>query len=110
MAKAGVPGALAPLTDFADMAALLEKCALLLTNDTATKHLAVALGSPSLTIFGPTSDVAWHPAGDPRQRSVRLDLDCMPCEALTCRLGTHACMKDLGSHLVAASALEMLGA
>jgi ADP-heptose:LPS heptosyltransferase len=106
--SAGVLGALAPETDFADMAALLEKAALLLCNDTATKHLAVAVGCPTLTIFGPTSDVAWHPDGDPRHQSVKLALDCMPCEALTCRFGTQACMKDLRPQAVADAALELL--
>ncbi|MES2202566.1 MAG: glycosyltransferase family 9 protein [candidate division FCPU426 bacterium] len=105
MSLAGVPGALAPLTDFADMAALLQKCSFLLTNDTATKHLAVAVDCPSLTVFGPTSDVAWHPGSSDLHRSVRMDLECMPCEALSCRLGTHACMVDLSSEAVATAAL-----
>jgi ADP-heptose:LPS heptosyltransferase len=108
MNLAGVPGSLSPKTDFADMAALLQRCALLLTNDNATKHLAVAVDCPTLTVFGPTSDVAWHPPHEPRHRSVRLDLDCMPCEALSCRLGTHACMKDLAPEAVAGAALAML--
>jgi ADP-heptose:LPS heptosyltransferase len=101
-------GCLAPATDFADMAALIEKGALLLTNDNATKHLAVAVGCPTLTVFGPTSDIAWHPPQDPRHRSVKLDLFCMPCEALSCRLGTHECMQGLAPQTVAAAALEML--
>lgn len=105
---AGVPGCLAPRTDFADMAGLLEKGALLLTNDNATKHLAVAVGCPTLTIFGPTSDVAWHPPHDPQHRSVKLELPCMPCEALSCRLGTHECMVALSPQKVASVALEML--
>jgi ADP-heptose:LPS heptosyltransferase len=108
MQAAGVPGMPAPKTDFADMAALLQRCALLLTNDNATKHLAVAVDCPTLTVFGPTSDVAWHPPADPRHQSVRLSLDCMPCEALQCRLGTHACMKDLSPATVAQAALGML--
>jgi heptosyltransferase-3 len=108
MQAAGVPGALAPETDFAGMAALLEGAALLLCNDTSTKHLAVAVDCPTLTIFGPTSDIAWHPPHDPRHRSLKLALDCMPCEALTCPLGTHACMKELAPSVVAQALLEQL--
>lgn len=108
MKRAGVPGSLAPQTDFADMGALLELGALLLTNDNATKHLAVAVGCPTLTVFGPTSDIAWHPPQDPRHQSVKLNLDCMPCEALTCRLGTHECMVGLSPQTVADAALGML--
>lgn len=99
---------LAPPTDFQRMGALLRRGALLLTNDNATKHLGVACGCATVTIFGPTSDIAWHPPGDPRHASVKLQLECMPCEALTCRLGTHECLVALGPDLVAPASLQIL--
>ncbi len=83
----GPDALLAPPTDFQRMGALLKRSALLLTNDNATKHLGVACGCPTLTIFGPTSDIAWHPPYDPRHLSVKLALDCMPCEAADLPLG-----------------------
>jgi ADP-heptose:LPS heptosyltransferase len=94
-AFAGPCARLAPPTDFEGMGALLKRGACLLTNDNATKHLAVACGCPTVTVFGPTSDVAWHPSGDVRHLSVKLALDCMPCEALTCWRGDHACLRHL---------------
>jgi ADP-heptose:LPS heptosyltransferase len=100
---------LAPPTDFKVLGALLERSALLLCNDGATKHLAVALGTPSLTLFGPTSDVSWHPPADPLHRSLKLDLPCMPSEALSCRLNTHECFTQLPPERVAEEALKMLG-
>jgi heptosyltransferase III len=99
---------LAPPTDFQRMGALLKRSALLLTNDNATKHLGVACGCPTVTLFGPTSVIAWHPPRDARHASVKLDLDCMPCEALTCRLGTHECLQGLGPERVAQAALAVL--
>ena len=104
----GAGSLMAPATDFQRMGALLKRSALLLTNDNATKHLGVACGCPTLTIFGPTSDIAWHPPQDPRHLSVKLDLDCMPCEALTCRLGTHECLQGLEPQFVARVALGLL--
>jgi ADP-heptose:LPS heptosyltransferase len=101
---------LAPPTDFQRMGALLKRSAVLLTNDNATKHLGVACGCATVTVFGPTSDIAWHPPKDPRHLSVRLDLDCMPCEALTCRLGTHECLQALEPARVAQALLSLLGA
>lgn len=86
---------LAPPTDFKSMGALLKRAGALLTNDNATKHLAVACGCPTVTVFGPTSDIAWHPPADPRHLSVKLDLDCMPCEALSCHRGDLACLRQL---------------
>jgi ADP-heptose:LPS heptosyltransferase len=109
VALAGAGSCLAPPTDFQRMGALLRRSALLITNDNATKHLAVACGCPTLTIFGPTSDIAWHPPQDPRHLSVKLALDCMPCEALTCRLGTHECLEGLAPAAVAQAAVGLLG-
>jgi ADP-heptose:LPS heptosyltransferase len=100
-ALAGACAHVAPATDFEGMGALLKRGACLLTNDNATKHLAVACGCPTVTIFGPTSDIAWHPPKDPRHLSVKLDLDCMPCEALTCWRGDLACLRTLAPERVA---------
>ena len=104
----GASARLAPATDFEHMGALLRRAACLLTNDNATKHLGVACGCPTVTLFGPTSDVAWHPPHDPRHLSVRLNLDCMPCEALTCRFGTLACLRDLPAATVAKAVESLL--
>lgn len=105
----GAAALLAPATDFKVMGALLKRGSLLLTNDNATKHLAGAVGCPSVTVFGPTSDVAWHPADDPKHLSVKLSLDCMPCESMSCHLGTHACMQELGPERVSEACLRLLG-
>jgi ADP-heptose:LPS heptosyltransferase len=105
----GAGAVMAPPTDFQRMGALMKRSAVLLTNDNATKHLAVACGCPTVTIFGPTSDIAWHPPKDPQHLSVKLNLDCMPCEALTCRLGTHECLQALAPVYVADAVLSLLG-
>ena len=107
-ALTGAGSLVAPPTNFEGMGALLKRGACLLTNDNATKHLAVACGCPSVTVFGPTSDIAWHPAGDPRHVSVKLDLDCMPCEAMTCGRGDLACLKTLPPQKVADSVRALL--
>ena len=105
--RAGAGGLVAPATDFERMGALLKRSACLLTNDNATKHLGVACGCPTVTVFGPTSDVAWHPPRDPRHLSVRLDLDCMPCEAMECRRGDLACLRQLEPERVAQAVLSL---
>jgi ADP-heptose:LPS heptosyltransferase len=45
---------LAPPTDLHELAALLRRSALMVANDTGPLHLAAALGTPSLGLFGPT--------------------------------------------------------
>jgi ADP-heptose:LPS heptosyltransferase len=105
---AGSCARLAPATDFERMGALLKRAACLITNDNATKHLAVACGCPSVTLFGPTSDLAWHPAGDPRHVAVKMDLDCMPCESMVCARGDHACMRRIEPGRVAGAVLALV--
>jgi ADP-heptose:LPS heptosyltransferase len=99
---------LAPKTSFQQLAGLIAEAGLVLSCDGANKHLAVALGTPSLTLFGPTSWVAWHPPADPRHQALHLGLDCMPCEALECRLPRRACLDDLEPAQVAEAARGML--
>jgi ADP-heptose:LPS heptosyltransferase len=54
---------LAPPTDFEQAAALLEQAAVLVCNDGGLNHLAVAVATPSLAIFGKTDPGLWSPAG-----------------------------------------------
>src|SRR6266581_3673313 len=46
---------LAPPTDLGELTALLKRCRLMIANDTGPLHLAAALGTPALGLFGPTS-------------------------------------------------------
>ena len=62
----GLPGSsvfLAPPTDLGELTALLRRCRLMIANDTGPLHLAAALGTPSLGLFGPTSAVRNGPYG-----------------------------------------------
>ena len=54
---------LAPPTDFNQAAAFLKHCRLLICNDGGINHLSVALGVPSLAIFGNTGPEKWSPEG-----------------------------------------------
>ena len=100
---------IAPPSDFALMAALLKKSSLLMTNDGATKHLSVAVGTPSVTAFGPTNPDAWHPPHDNRHAWVAdTTLACRPCDAFKgCPIKTHECLADLPADRMAAEALAL---
>jgi len=66
----GLPGSsvsLAPPTDLGELTALLGRCRLMIANDTGPLHLAAALGTPSLGLFGPTSAVRNGPYGTGNQ-------------------------------------------
>lgn len=79
---------------------LLSRCAGLVTNDSAPQHLASAAGTPTLTIFGPTSpDFGFGPLA-PRHATIGNEtLACRPCHPhgpQHCPLTHWKCMRELG--------------
>src|SRR5437660_10320851 len=58
------------------LAAILKRCDLLLSNDSGVAHLAAAVHTRTLTVFGPSNDAAWRPLGG---EVVATDLPCRPC-------------------------------
>lgn len=59
-------------------AAVIARSRLLVSGDSGILHLAVALGVPTLSLFGPGRHLKWAPRGE-RDRVVRHDLPCSPC-------------------------------
>jgi heptosyltransferase-2 len=81
-------------------AELIRRCAALVTNDSAPQHLASAVGTPTLTIYGPTvPEFGFGPLA-PKHRTAGLaGLDCRPCHPhgpKVCPKGHFRCMRDLG--------------
>lgn len=67
--------------DLVVLAALLERCRLLVTGDTGPMHLAAAVGTPVVAVFGPS--MPWRYAPLPvAHRIVRVDLPCSPCNRI----------------------------
>jgi ADP-heptose:LPS heptosyltransferase len=64
-----------------EAAAILERCDFLVTGDTGPMHLAHAVGTPVVAIFGPSDPRRYAPRG-PRDRVVRIDLPCAPCNRI----------------------------
>src|SRR5206468_8824795 len=91
-------------------AALIERAAVLVTNDSATLHLASAVGTPVVAIFGPTVPAfGFGPRSDRGGIVERGDLACRPCShhgPRRCPLGHHRCMREIS----AAVARDMVSA
>jgi lipopolysaccharide heptosyltransferase II len=64
-----------------EAAAWLERCDLLVTGDTGPMHLAAAVGTPVVAVFGP-SDPARYAPRVAAHRVVRIDLWCAPCNRI----------------------------
>lgn len=67
--------------DLVVLAAVLERLTLLITGDTGPMHLAAAVGTPVLAIFGPSLPTRYAPLSS-RSRVVRIDIYCSPCNLL----------------------------
>jgi heptosyltransferase-2 len=77
-------------TSLLQLAALLERCWLLVTNDTGTMHVATAVGTPVVALFGSTDPTTTGPSGD-GHTVVKKDVPCSPCLKRVCPTD-HQCM------------------
>ena len=98
---------LAPPTDLMQLSALIEQSDLHIGNCSAPRHIAVAVGTPSLTVMGPTKPENWtYP--DPKHQAVQGDAPCLGCQKTVCE--THDCMKTLTVQKVFKAAEQLLTA
>jgi heptosyltransferase-2 len=89
--------------------ALLKLCRLLLTNDTGPMHVAAALGTPVVVLFGSTSPELTGPGlpGDPRHQLLTSATPCAPCFRRTCPIDFR-CMTAIRPDRVVKAVLHSL--
>ena len=84
---------------FIDEFALLGKCDLMLTMDSANMHLASLMGVKALTIWGATApSCGFLGYGQDAVDDLQLDMDCRPCSIYgerSCRYGDYRCLKNI---------------
>jgi heptosyltransferase II len=82
--------------DLRDAIMALAAATAVVSNDSGLLHVAAALGTPTVGIFGPTSPWHWAPL-NPLAAVVetKSDLPCRPCHKPVCRLAHHRCMRDI---------------
>ncbi|MDD5409371.1 MAG: lipopolysaccharide heptosyltransferase II [Candidatus Omnitrophica bacterium] len=81
-------------TSISQLAALLKKARLLITNDSAVMHLASYLNVPVAAIFGPTDENKYGPWSQ-EKIIIKKDIFCRPCGKAQCRFGSLACLSCL---------------
>lgn len=95
-------------------AELIGRAALLVTNDSSPQHLASAMGTPTITLFGPTVPAFGYGPLAPRSVSLgHATLSCRPCHhhgPPECPLRHWRCMRELDVAAVERAALELLDA
>lgn len=100
--------------DLVLLTAALERLTLFITGDTGPMHLAAAVGTPVLAIFGPSLPSRYAPLSA-HSRIVRIDIHCSPCNLMRspperCRGRVPDCLAGIGSADVLRAATEMLDA
>lgn len=81
-------------TDIQQLASLIKRCKVFITQDSAPLHVAAAVNTPVICFFGPTSSARHIPPA----RKIHIferKLSCSPCYSSQCRILTHACMQDI---------------
>jgi heptosyltransferase-2 len=80
-----------------------------ISNDSGLMHIAAALGTPTMGIFGPTNPHLWGPLnGLAATVQTRTVVPCQPCHRPVCTMNDHRCMRDIPASEVVATAERVL--
>ena len=94
-------------TSLMELSCLIKRCGVLVAHDSSPLHLAAAVGTPAVALFGPT-DPARHLAPTFTGQILKKDVFCSPCYSTSCRTITHACMRRIGVDEVLGAVLGLL--
>lgn len=102
------PVNLAGRTTLKQLAALSARARLFIGVDTAPMHIAAAVGTPVIALFGPSGEFNWGPWGDGHV-VIKKDWDCRPCGQDGCQGSKRSrCLEEIPEEEVLGRAFEML--
>ena len=78
-------------TNVPQLASILLQCDIFIGNDSGPMHLAAAVGTRTIGLFGPGDPERFAPVGE-KCWTIRKKLDCPPCPGKDCTFGTNGCM------------------
>jgi len=79
---------------FGTTKAIVRRSRLMVTTDSGPRHIASALNTPTVAMFGPI-DARWSRNYQKQSIELTVPLECAPCGQHSCPLGHHRCMRDL---------------
>jgi lipopolysaccharide heptosyltransferase II len=103
----GIVVNLAGKTSLIEMGGWFAKMNLVVVNDSGPLHMAVALGIPVVTLFGPTDPRRTGPYGE-GHRVITSKVACRPCFARVCKLPEVECMNRISPSDVIEASREVL--
>jgi len=98
-------------TDVRELAAVLKGALIVVGNDSGPGHIATAVGTPLVSLFGPTSEAfGFGPFGE-RARIVSHDVDCRPCSlhgGSKCPRGSRICLEGIDAQEVVEAVRDVM--
>jgi heptosyltransferase-2 len=96
-------------TDLRQAIVALAAAQVAISNDSGLLHVAAAIGTPSIGIFGPTSAYHWAPL-NPLAAVIETatDVACRPCHRPVCKLEHHRCMREIPAATVVTAARQAM--
>lgn len=90
------------------LGAVLKRCSVVVSGDTGPLHMATAVGTPVVGLFGPTDPARTGPVGPGHVVLRHPEVECVPCRSARCRKGETVCMRAITPEEVAASVHRLL--
>jgi ADP-heptose:LPS heptosyltransferase len=94
-------------TNLGMLIALIERLHLLISNDSGPSHIAQALGTPSITMFGAANVEDWAASDTVLHRALSVPVSCRPCYLNECPIG-YQCLSGVTVESVIYNAAEVL--
>jgi heptosyltransferase-2 len=96
-------------TDLRNGVLAMAAASVAISNDSGLMHIAAAIGTPTMGIFGPTSPYLWAPLnGLAATVQTKTPPPCEPCQRTICTMNDHACMRSIPASDVVAIAAQVL--
>lgn len=95
-------------TSIVQLMALIQRAALVITNDSAPLHIAGYLGKPSVAVFGPTDERRYGPWPGTRAAVMKREIACRPCMRAQCPSSDYRCLALVKPREVADAAVSLL--
>lgn len=96
-------------TTLQEVGALIESCDVVVTADTGSLHIALALNKPVVALFGPTDPKLWGPLTGTFKVLVNDELDCLGCRKRRCPKPAQYCMSGIEPVRVKKAIFELIG-
>ena len=96
-------------TTLQEVGTLIESCDVVVTADTGSLHIALALNKPVVALFGPTDPKLWGPLTGTFKVLVNDELDCLGCRKRRCPKPDQYCMSGIEPVRVKKAIFELIG-